>query len=198
MSMYDEIEYKTYLLKHEKKQNKGRRGQDSERLKTYRAEWAFQSQFDVPEFKDLAEAQKYAKKIYKSKTWSKLWQEGVNGDVTRIFASNPSIVAKQRSSGRGTAGFTNGYTVTLDTKVGLNVYTLLHELSHCLGHMHHGRSFRQCLLKLVSRFMGREAASILKAEFKKAKLACGEPRKPLTFEQWKAARDRMEKIRNGQ
>lgn len=196
MGMYDEIEYKTYLLKHEKKQNRGaKRTQDSERLKTYRAEWAFLSQFNAPEFKDLAEAQKYAKKIYKSKTWQKLWSEGINKDVTRMFASNPGIVAKQRSSGRGTAGHTNGYTVTLDTKVGLNVYTLLHELSHCLGHMHHGRSFRQCLLKLVSRFMGREAASILKAEFKKAKLACGEPRKPLTFEQWKAARDRMSKMR---
>ena len=187
MSTYDEIEYKTYLLKHKKKQNRGaNRSQDSERLKTYRAEWAFLSQYDAPEFKDLAEAQKFAKKIYKSKTWSKLWQESVNGDVTRIFASSPAIIAKQRSSGRGTAGHTNGHTVTLDMKVGLNVYTLLHELSH---------SFRQCLLKMVSRFMGREAASLLKAEFKKAKLACGEPRKPLTFEQWKAARDRMSKMR---
>ena len=64
MSMYDEIEYKTYLLKHEKKQNRGaKRSQDSERLKTYRAEWAFLSQYDAPEFKALAEAHKYAQKI---------------------------------------------------------------------------------------------------------------------------------------
>lgn len=187
------IEYQTYLLKHEAKQNRGAKlSQDSERLKTYRAEWAFQRQYSVREFNDLAEAQKFAKKIYKSKTWQKLWSDS---DATRMKATNPGVVAKQRSSGRGTAGHTNGYTVTLDMKVGLNDYTLLHELAHCLGHMHHGRSFRKTLLALVSRFMGRDAASILKAEFKKAKLACGEARKPLTYEQWKAARDRMEMMR---
>lgn len=190
------LEYQTYLLKHSRKQNKGANyTQDSERLKTYRCEWEFQRKCDFQEFENLAEAQRYAKKIYKSKTWQKLWSEGINKDVTRMIASNPGVVAKQRSSGRGNAGHTNGYTVTLDTKVGLNLYTLLHELAHCLGHMHHGRSFRKCLLALVSRFMGRDAADTLKAEFKKAKLACGEERKPMGYEQWMAARDRMEKIR---
>lgn len=190
-----QIRYKTYLLKHKANQNKGTIGKDSERQKTYDSEWAFQRQVNIQNFKNLGEAQKFAKKIYKSKTWEKLWRKGIETDVTRIFGVSPKVVAKQRSSGRGTAGWTNGYTVTLDTLCGLNNYTLLHELTHCLGNMHHGRSFRKDLLSLVSRFMGREEAKILKSEFKKRKLSCGEARKPMSFEQWKASVIRMEKIR---
>jgi putative metallohydrolase (TIGR04338 family) len=192
---YDNIEYQSYLLKHARKQNRGASGQDSERQKTYRAEWAFQARVPNPTFKSIEDAQKYAKKIYKSKTWQKLWSENVQKDVMTILRSTPKVVAKQRNSGRGTSGWTNGYSVTLDTMCGLNVYTLLHELAHCLGNMHHGRSFRKTVLSLVSRFMGRDAAKVLKEEFKKQKLACGEERKPMTFEQWKASRDRMAKIR---
>jgi putative metallohydrolase (TIGR04338 family) len=191
----DKIRYDTYLLNHARKQNKGARGQDTERKKTYRAEWAFQARVQNPNFKSIEDAQKYAKKIYKSKTWQKLWSENVQNDVMALARSTPKVVAKQRNTGRGTSGWTNGYSVTLDTMCGLNVYTLLHELSHCLGNMHHGRSFRKTLLSLVSRFMGRDAAKVLKEEFKKQKLACGDARKPMTFEQWKASRDRMEKMR---
>ena len=194
---YDRVEYQTYLLKHEAKQNKGARGsRDTERKKTYESEWAFQKRVQIPQFQDLAEAQRFAKKIYKSKTWQKLWEQSANKDVTRLLASNPRVVAKQRNTGRGTAGFTNGYTVTLDSHVGFDAYTLIHELTHCLGHMHHGRSFRKTLLSMVGVFLGAEHKKVLKEEFKNRKLACGEPRKPLTFEQWKAARDRMEKMRN--
>ena len=71
----------------------------------------------------------------------------------------------------------------------------MHELAHQAGHMHHGRSFRQCLLKLVSQFMGRKEADALKAEFKKAKLAFGNARKPMTEAQWLKARNRMRSIR---
>ena len=72
--------------------------------------------------------------------------------MTRLFFSTPEVVAKFKNSGRGTAGFTDGQKVTPDTRVGLNKYTLLHELTHCLGHMHHGRSFRYTLLKMVQGF----------------------------------------------
>lgn len=191
------LQYQTYLLKHEAKQNRGSKGsRDSERLKTYRAEWAFQSRVKIPQFKDLKEAQKFAKKIYKSKTWQKLWNQGIEGDVTRLFASNPKVVQKERSSGRGTAGHTNGYTVTLDSIAGFDAYTLIHELTHCLGHMHHGRSFRKTLLSMVGVFLGAEHKKVLKEEFKKRKLSFGEARKPLSYEQWMAAKERMEKMRN--
>ena len=192
------LQYKTYLLKHAAKQNRGAKGsRDSERLKTYQSEWAFQSRVKLPQFKDIKEAQKFAKKIYKSKTWQKLWNQSIEGDVTRLFASNPKVVQKARSSGRGTAGHTNGYTVTLDSIAGFDAYTLIHELTHCLGHMHHGRSFRKTLLSMVGVFLGAEHKKILKEEFKKRKLSFGEARKPLSYEQWIAARERMEKMRNG-
>jgi len=193
-----QLEYRTYLLKQARKQNKGAGyTQDSERLKTYKSEWAYQRRVEIPQFKDIKEAQKFAKKIYKSKTWQKLWNQGVTNDATRLFASNPKVVQKERSSGRGTSGFTNGYTVTLDSIAGFDAYTLIHELTHCLGHMHHGRSFRKTLLSMVGVFLGAEHKKILKEEFKNRKLAFGEARKPLSYEQWMAARERMEKMRNG-
>ena len=159
---YDKIDYATYLLKHEQKQNKGAKSKDSERTKTYQAEWKFQRQIQDVNFVDITEAQKFAKKIYKSKTWQKLWQESINDNVAKIFDATPRIVA-MNARNKKNSGFTNGRTVTL-AQSGLNRYTLLHELAHCLGHMHHGRSFRQCLLKLVGVFMGADEKAILKNE----------------------------------
>tara|TARA_A200000159_G_scaffold8949_1_gene7747 strand:- start:773 stop:1423 length:651 start_codon:yes stop_codon:yes gene_type:complete len=193
MANYDSIEYATYLLKHEQKQNKGAKSKDSERTKTYQAEWMFQRQILDVTFADIAEAEKFAKKIYKSKTWSKLWQESINDNVAKIFDATPRIVA-MNARNKKNSGYTNGRTVTL-AQSGLNRYTLLHELAHCLGHMHHGRSFRQCLLKLVGVFMGAEEKAILKNEFKRKGLACGNARKAMSFDKWIAARDRMEDLR---
>ena len=190
---YDSIDYATYLLKHEAKQNKGAKGRDSERTRTYEAEWMFQRQINDVNFADIAEAEKFAKKIYKSKTWSKLWKESINDNVAKIFDSNPRIVAMSTRNKKN-SGFTNGRVVTL-AQAGLNRYTLLHELAHCLGHMHHGRSFRQCLLKLVGVFMGADEKKILKNEFKRKGLASGNARKALSFDKWIAMRDRMEDLR---
>ena len=103
-----QLEYKTYLLKHKAKQNRGAKGsRDSERAKTYSAEFAFQRKCDdlIPEFRNIKEAQKFAKKIYKSKTWHKLWSKSIDGDVTRIFAS--IVFAESASTARrnGTIAF---------------------------------------------------------------------------------------------
>jgi len=182
---YDRIEYKTYLLKHDRKQNKGEVGNDTEKTKTYRAEWKFQGSYKgIKDFGNITEAQKYADKVCKSKTWKKL------RDEKGRRPNEVDVVAKKRSTGRNTAGWASGNRITLDMLAGLDEYTLLHEMAHCLGNWHHGRSFRRDLLKLVSRFMGTDAAKALKASFRESKLACGEPRKPMSFETWKAARDR--------
>ena len=193
MANYDNIEYATYLLKHEQKQNKGAKSKDSERTRTYEAEWMFQRQIQDVNFADIAEAEKFAKKIYKSKTWHKLWKASVEDNVTKLFDSAPQIVAMNNRNKKN-SGYTNGRVVTL-AQAGLNRYTLLHELAHCLGHMHHGRSFRQCLLKLVGVFMGADEKAILKKEFKRKGLACGNARKALSYDKWIAARDRMEDLR---
>jgi len=188
--------YNEYLRNHAKKQNKGSRGKDSERQKTYEAEWRYQANHGSGrEFTDINEVQKYVDKITKSKTYSKLVAEGSN--IERLFTNNRVKVAtKYRNTGRGTAGRATQGHITLDTKVGMNEYTVLHELAHCVGHWHHGRSFRRCLLKLVSRFMSAADAQFLKEEFKAGKLSVGNARKPMTFDQWIASKNRMEKMRN--
>jgi predicted metal-dependent hydrolase len=189
--------YNEYLRNHAKKQNKGSRGKDSERQKTYEAEWRYQANHGSGrEFTDINEVQKYVDKITKSKTYSKLVAEG--SSIERLFTNNRVKVAtKYRNTGRGTAGRATQGHITLDTKVGMNEYTVLHELAHCVGHWHHGRSFRKCLLKLVSRFMSAADAQFLKEEFKAGKLSVGNARKPMTFDQWIASKNRMEKMRNG-
>ena len=182
--------YAQYKRDHSERQNRGAAGRrDSEKGKTYKAEFAFQRRYKVRKFATIEEAQKRAKQIYKSKKWQKVWK--LESRTTRDLMKQPAVVLKERNTGRGTAGWTDGWAVILDKKAGLDEYTLLHELAHCLGHMHHGRSFRRALLELVGAFIGADAKKILKEEFKKRKLACGAARKPLTYTQWKAARERL-------
>jgi len=179
----DEQLYNRYLRKHQRDQNKGQFSKDSERLKVYKAEWAFQSKITTQSLKDVKEAQRYVDKVTGSVTYSKITTKNKGSDI--------KLRAKKSHHGFGYAGMAYRSEIVLDTDTGLNIYTVLHELAHTAGHRHHGRSFRQALLKLVSRFMGTEQASLLKAEFKASKLPCGEPRKPLTFEKWKAKRERI-------
>ena len=203
MNLSEKTLYQKYLMRHESKQNRGHKSRDSERLKCYRSEWAFQSAMKqkgmpVPTFANIKEAERFAKKIYKSKTWPRHYAEAGQPAFMNLFRCNrPEVVVKQQSRGRGTNGWTNGSTVTLDKYSGLDAYTLIHELTHCLGHMHHGRSFRKALLRLVGTFLGAEYKKELKAQFRKNKLACGEAKQPLSFEKWKEMRQRMENIRNG-
>ena len=192
----DSYLYKLYLEQHKTKQNKGetRGTRDSERTKCYDAEWRFQRSVQIPLFNSISEAEKFTKKVYKSKLWEKMWKESIENNVGRMFNNYPDVVQMKRPLGR-TAGYTNGKTVYLNVNSGLDMYTLLHELTHTLGHMHHGRSFRQALLKLVGQFMGAQFKKVLADSFKQNKLKCGDARKPMEFENWVAARDRMEKIR---
>ena len=72
----------------------------------------------------------------------------------------------------------------------------MHELAHTLGHMHHGRSFRQTLLTLVGQFMGAKEKKTLKEEFKKKKLHSGDAKKPQEFDKWVETKERLEKMRD--
>lgn len=196
MPLYDsdEHKYNCYLTKHKAKQNKGSKSRDSERQLTYSAENLFMRQVDIPTYDTVEEIRKLSKKIYKSKTWIKLWQKSLDDDMGRIFNSQPEIVVMSKRN-KTFSGFTNGRTVTLCPINGFNKYILLHELAHTLGHMHHGRSFRQCLVSLVGTFMGADEKKILKHEFKRKGLAFGEPRKPQTFEKWVESKNRMKTMR---
>ena len=151
-------------------------------------------QVNTLEFNDIAEITKFSSKIYKSKTWMKLWEKAIETDVSLMFNPRPQIV-EMRDTKKRLSGYTDGKTVTLCPITGFNKYILLHELAHCLGHMHHGRSFRQCLLSLVGTFMGANEKKILKNEFKSKGLSFGEARKPMSFDNWLASKQRMEKMR---
>ena len=170
--------YKDYLKEHRRRQNKGAYGKYSEMQKVYESEWAVKG-LHGEKLESMREAEKYMNRVLKSKTWSKLSRR-----------KHIALVEMRDVSGGCAARAEYGGIIKIKPKH-LNKYVLLHEMAHQAGHMHHGRSFRQCVLKLTSQFMGREKANALKAEFKKRKLACGEPRKPLTEAQWKQRRSRL-------
>jgi hypothetical protein len=156
--------YDRYLKKHDSIKKRGRVvHNDSERQKVYNAEFAFGHDHGYGQkFKTEGDVQKYLKKVKKSKTWEKL---GGHKNV-RI----------QTTAMRSSAGMAYpGGRIELSSKHGMNEYVLLHEMAHQCGNMHHDVGFRQDLLSLVSRFMGRVASKKLKAQFKKSKLRLSWP-----------------------
>jgi hypothetical protein len=158
---------------------------DSTRGKTYKAEWKFQQlhKADIKTFKTEKQVQAYVKRVLNSK----LWQEMTNGKHVDVSV---------RTIGHRTAGRAYGYKIEINSMNGMDQYTILHELAHCAGHMHHDVSFRLCALKLVSRFIGREAAKTLKACFKEQKLRMTMPTGYSDPETWLANYKKMEKVRS--
>ena len=191
--------YRNYLGEFHLRQNRGaRRTRDTEKRKTYRAEWAYTRNMGGKDmFASIEEAEKFAKRIYKSKTWNKLWEENFRcWQTADVGTRKPVIIAAERESKR-LGGYTDGHRVTL-YKSGLCKYTLLHELAHCLGHMHHGRSFRKTVLTLVGTFLGADHKKELKRCFKDQGLKYGDARKPKTFEQWQKSYTHMMLLRHRQ
>ena len=193
------LKYRKYLGEFHLRQNRGAKyTRDTEKRKTYRAEWAYTRNMGGKDtFASIEEAEKFAKRIYKSKTWNKIWEENFRSWQTEnVGTRTPMIVAAQRDSKR-LGGYTDGQRVTL-YKNGLCKYTLLHELAHCLGHMHHGRSFRKTVLALVGTFLGADHKKELKRCFKEQGLKYGDARKPQTFEQWQKSYTHMMLLRHRQ
>jgi len=164
---------------------------DSFKTKVYKSEWEFEriwkSVGEWKTFKDGKEAQKYTNKILKSKTWEKI--------KSRLCFADAGVHVSSKKLGGRIAGTAYMDRIILNEEVGMNEYTLLHELAHVAGYMHHDLSFRQALIALVSRFMGREAAKILKACFKKQGLQMKRSTKIMDFEQWVKMKERMDKAR---
>ena len=185
--------YIRYLNQHKKKHSMSRmeNKRDTEAGKVYKAERAlyktdaFKSKQKT--YKTLEEIQKRANQICKSAAFKKVDAKG---------GHKVKIRDKANYQGRGCHGWSYIYEITLDKVNGYNLYVLLHELSHAAGQMHHGREFRNVLLKLVSAFMGRDCHDILKKEFKKLGLKVGKHPTPYTFERWHAAREKMAAMRS--
>ena len=176
------FKYETYWLKKLRPHRTGKVASiDSEKQRVYNAEWAFQKKVDIKQFKDIREAEKRMKQITSSKLWSDL-----NGRATSLEHTG------RMKRYAGMAYWTGKIKLA---NSGLDEYTLLHELAHQTPNaMHHGVQFRINLVRLVSRFMGTEAAKELKASFKKKKLkmSISKPRSP---ESWYKSYKRMEEIR---
>lgn len=177
--------YVKYLEKKRQILRTGRTSsRDSSRAKTYKAEWAFQSKChdDIKQFSTEKQVQAYVKKVTKSKLWNDL----TGGKSVSVNVSN----SKKRI-----AGMAYGSRITISKMYGMDEYTLLHELAHCAGNMHHDVSFRACVLKLTSRFIGTKAAKALKQEFRNAKLKLTLPTSYYDPETWLKNWHRMEKMR---
>lgn len=187
-------EWAVYASKKISKIKRGRTrdtNRDSFMRKVYKAEWIFETPLrqkgKIRKFFTEEEAQKYADKVTKSKTWEKIKHP-------RAYADAGVKVASKKLNKR-LAGQAYMDRITLHSDFGMDEYTLLHELAHCAGYMHHDLSFRKALVALVSRFMGREEAKQLKAAFKKVGLQMRESKKVMMFDEWNKMRLRMEKAR---
>ena len=181
----DELEifkYETYLLKKNHVLRTGKKSSvDSEKQKVYESEWAFQKNVNIKKFKDIRDAEKRMKQITSSKLWSDL--EG------RKTALEHTGRMKRYA---GMAYWTGKIKLA---NSGLDEYTLIHELAHQTPNaMHHGVQFRINVVRLVSRFMGTDAAKELKAQFKERKLKMSMPQ-PRSPESWYKSYKRMEEMR---
>lgn len=185
--------YLDYIIKVQDKNRLAKDGRsawtDSQRSKVYKSEWAFQRSFnsEIKMFKTEAEAKKYANKILKSATWKKVKSKRAKSNVQIAEKSFRGNIAGQAHH--------NG-SIFLDTKTGMDEYTLIHELAHVAGYMHHDGSFVECLIKLVSRFMGTDKAKALKTEFKKRKVKMSVKTKtPKMPDAWLTMYERTKKAR---
>lgn len=159
---------------------------DSEKGKTYAAEWKLEAEYPdligpLNEFKDV---ERFVKQVTASKTWEKVSR--YHGEVR---------VVKSRNMGSRAAymGRSHGSWIEISPAFDFNKYLVLHELAHSAGYSHHHVTFRECLLKLVSRFLGRETATILKANFKEQGLRVT-PSKPKGPEAWLESSRRAERM----
>lgn len=191
--------YLDYLNKKQTLINTGRKhghySRDSDRSKVYKAEFKYERTYGRGlEFANIAMAQKYCDKILASATWKKMSK----GRVSENLAISLGTMRGSRIAGRAW-----GHHIELNTTrglddlpIGLNQYVLLHELAHSVGNMHHDTEFRIDLLKLVSRFIGKEQATYLKKCFKEKKLKLSINRKVMAPEQWRKMSQRMSKARS--
>ena len=187
--------YLDYQTKRERTIKRGRAAfKDSEKSKLYEAEWAWMRDLkkhglSYKQFDSYEEANKRLKQITKSKLWKELTANKGHRDVY--------LIEKKNVRNAATAGMSWGYKIQLDRNCGLQEKTLIHELAHSSGNMHHGLGFRLDHVKLVSRFMGREHAKLLKKSYRAHGLKMNMKQKVKTPDEWLASYNKMMEIRNG-
>jgi len=185
--------YLSYKSKRERVVKNGRAGfKDSEQSKLYGAEhdWAVhlrEAGISWRTFRSLEEAQKRTNDITKSKLWGELTSDKGHKRVT--------IIPKKNIKNPAYAGMCYGSTIQLDNSCGMDELTLVHELAHSAGNMHHGLTFRQDHVKLVSRFIGRDAAKLLKRTYREHGLKMNVKKKIKTPQEWLISYEKMMTLR---
>ncbi len=177
-------QYSNYVGKKNRVKKTGRTAnKDSSRSKVYQAEWKFQETYDNEGSMNLKAATNFVDRV----TNSKLWKEFDAPEFIRVEMMRDMKYA-------ATAGRAYGSMIKLAPSCATK-YTILHELAHCAGFMHHDIGFRKTVLKLVSRFMGVQAAKDLKKEFKANGLKMTVKNKILEPLEWMAAKEKMQRLR---
>ena len=171
--MDEDLAYKYYEYALRKSDIK--KWKDSERQKTYNAEFAFEeSNPHVTKVMSIEECQKFVRRVLKSKLWGEFVAEkSEHGEYGKRKAVKNVKVVEMNSS--RFSGVCYGGIIKLDTSTGTNKYVILHELTHSAGFNKHDHKFRAALLRLVSRFLGRAEAKSLKQSFREHKLRYTKP-----------------------
>lgn len=161
---------------------------DSTRQKTYNAESKFMAIHGRGTiFNTVAEAQKFADKVFASKVWEK-------HKTNRVSRRSPRIEYTNKMTRYSGIAYSDRIVLS---RSGMNAYILLHELAHTNGHRHHDSTFRKCLIAFVAKFMGKEQGEFLKKQFKDAGLKITVPtvKTVKEFKDWHLMFKRMENAR---
>ena len=180
--------YNAYVRKRTRQVLTGRVSyrKDASQNKCYRAEWNFNARNGYGiRFNDIKEAQKYCDRIVKTKTYKEL------GGALTFVVPKKDMGSRSKFSGMA---YPDG-RIQLCPSNGMNQYTLLHEMAHQCGARHHDVKFRQILVRLVSRFMGRDMAKKLKQEFRDMGLKMSQRSTIKSPQMWLRDYYRMQELR---
>jgi len=174
--------HKQYLKAFKYKQNKGAyHKKDSEKQKTYNAENVYYKTMDTK----FNSTEKELKDLHKRIVNSKTWYNNTDNKYTK-----PYLEFSNKLGG----AYAGKYRIRIGSMMCKEV--LIHELSHSIGNLHHGRSFRQSQVMLTGRFLGAEHKKALMKAYKEAGLSYGKARKPKSYEQWVKSYKHMQKIKD--
>ena len=189
MDLYLARKYSEYVSKKKRVISHGKAfNRDTKVNKLYDIENQTVADFELTKL-DWKASEKFLKKVIKSKTWKKLCdnEEGCS-DLSHI---KPKMELNQKMKWSGMA--------THDGKIVLKEsncpYTILHELAHLCGNMHHNIGFRCDVLILASRFISPTFAKTLKNNFKDAGLKIKIPMSIKTPTAWLESYNKMTMMR---
>ena len=189
MEIYLAGKYSEYVSKKKRVISRGKTSErDSKVNKLYDIENQTVADFELTKL-DWKASEKFLKKVIKSKTWKALCdnKEGCS-DWSHI---KPKMELNQKMKWAGLATY-NGKIVLKESNC---PYTILHELAHLCGNMHHNIGFRRDVLILASRFISPTFAKALKKNFKDAGLKIKIPMSIKTPTAWLESYNKMAMMR---